>query len=67
MLHHDKRSCNAIQNIICHAQNLRSTRTIKLRNTRFERYNRVTLKVKLKILKLTTVEIFDFRTLMSQL
>lgn len=67
MLHHDKRSCNAIQNIISHAQNLRSTRTIELRNTRFERNNRVTLKVKLKILKLTTVEIFDFRTLMSQL
>lgn len=67
MLHHDKRSCNAIQNIIYHAQNLRSTRTIELRNTRFERNNRVTLKVKLKILKLTTVEIFDFRTLMSQL
>lgn len=67
MLHHDKRSCNAIQNIICLAQNLRSTRTIELRNTRFERNNRVTLKVKLKILKLTTVEIFDFRTLMSQL
>lgn len=67
MLHHDKRSCNAIQNIICRAQNLRSTRTIELRNTRFERNNRVTLKVKLKILKLTTVEIVDFRTLMSQL
>lgn len=48
MLHHDKRSCNAIQNIICHAQNLRSTRTIELRNTRFERNNRVTLRVKTK-------------------
>lgn len=48
MLHHDKRSCNAIQNIIYRAQNLRSTRTIELRNTRFERNNRVTLRVKTK-------------------